>query len=86
MFNETCALLEKMTARYKCTVQVYFPGAADVKEYIPNKGIHGFYESVYNRKACCYTRKVKPFNQALKGAGIRIIGLCAEQSDNRKCR
>lgn len=84
LFNETYELLDRTTARYKNTVQVYFPEAADVEEFVVNKGINSFYESVDNRKECCFIRKVKPLNRALAGAKVWITGLRAEQSGNRK--
>jgi phosphoadenosine phosphosulfate reductase len=83
LFNETYELLDRTTARYKKPVQVYFPEAADVEEFVVTKGINSFYESVDNRKECCHIRKVKPLNRALKGAKVWITGLRAEQSDNR---
>ena len=84
LFNETYELLDKTTARYKKHVQVYFPEAADVETFVATKGINSFYESVENRKECCYIRKVKPLNRALAGAKVWITGLRAEQSENRK--
>ena len=84
LFNETYELLDKTTARYKKPIQVYFPEAADVEEFVAVKGINSFYESVENRKECCHIRKVKPLNRALKGAKVWITGLRAEQSDNRQ--
>ncbi|HEY5919356.1 MAG TPA: phosphoadenylyl-sulfate reductase [Chryseolinea sp.] len=83
LFNETYELLDRTTARYKKNIQVYFPGAADVEEFVDTKGINSFYESVDNRKECCHIRKVKPLNRALKGAKVWITGLRAEQSNNR---
>jgi phosphoadenosine phosphosulfate reductase len=84
LFNETYELLDRITARYKKQVQVYFPEAADVEAFVTTKGINSFYESVENRKACCHARKVIPLNRALNGAKIWITGLRSEQSDNRK--
>jgi phosphoadenosine phosphosulfate reductase len=84
LFNETYELLDRTTARYKKPVQVYFPEAADVEEFVAAKGINSFYESVDNRKDCCHIRKVKPLNRALKGAKAWITGLRAEQSSNRQ--
>ncbi len=84
LFNETYELLDKTTARYKKQVQVYFPEAADVETFVATKGINSFYESVENRKDCCFIRKVKPLNRALAGAQVWITGLRAEQSENRK--
>jgi phosphoadenosine phosphosulfate reductase len=84
LFNESYELLEKTTLRYKTTIEVCFPDAADVQQYVNNKGINAFYESVENRKECCFIRKVKPLNKALQGAKVWITGLRADQSDNRK--
>ena len=84
LFNETYELLDRTTARYKKNIQVYFPEAADVEEFVSTKGINSFYESVENRKGCCFIRKVKPLNRALAGARVWITGLRAEQSDNRQ--
>ncbi len=84
LFNETYELLDRITARYKKNIQVYFPEAADVEEFVSAKGINSFYESVENRKGCCFIRKVKPLNRALAGAKVWITGLRAGQSDNRQ--
>jgi phosphoadenosine phosphosulfate reductase len=83
LFNETYELLDRTTARYKKSMQVHFPDAADVEEFVVTKGINSFYESVENRKECCHIRKVKPLSRALKGAMVWITGLRAEQSANR---
>ena len=83
LFNETYELLDRTTARYKKDIKVYFPDSADVEEFVATKGINSFYESVENRKSCCFIRKVKPLNRALEGAKVWITGLRAEQSDNR---
>ena len=84
LFNETYELLERTTARYKKPIHVFFPDTGDVEEFVANKGINSFYESIDNRKECCYIRKVKPLNRALSGAKCWITGLRAEQSGNRK--
>lgn len=83
LFNESYELLERTEARFKISVQVYFPDAKDVEDFVTTKGINSFYESVENRKTCCYIRKVKPLNRALEGAKVWITGLRAEQSSNR---
>jgi phosphoadenosine phosphosulfate reductase len=84
LFGETYELLEKTIARYKKNIHVFFPDAKDVEEFVLNKGINSFYESIENRKECCHIRKVKPLNRALEGAKVWITGLRAEQSDTRK--
>src|SRR5690606_5680924 len=77
-------LLEKTTARYKNNIGVYFPPTSEVEQFVQEKGINAFYESVDNRKTCCYLRKVIPLNRALSGAKAWVTGLRAEQSDNRQ--
>jgi len=84
MFNETYELIERTIARYKRPIQIYFPDANDVEKFVATKGLNSFYESVENRKECCFIRKVKPLNRALQGAKVWITGVRAEQSDNRK--
>src|SRR5437762_8853568 len=49
LFNETYELLERTNARYKKSIQVYFPDAKDVEEFVKTKGVNSFYESVENR-------------------------------------
>lgn len=83
LFNESYELLEKNRARYGKDIEIFFPEAADVEEYVREKGINGFYESVDNRKSCCGIRKVRPLNRALAGAAVWITGLRADQSSNR---
>ena len=84
LFYEHYELLEKTNARYKTNIKVYFPEAQDVEDFVNEKGVNAFFESVENRKQCCFIRKVKPLNRALQGAKVWITGLRAEQSDNRK--
>ena len=83
LFQESYDLLDKTIARYKVPVSIYFPDAAKVEAMVNEKGPNSFYESVENRKQCCFIRKVEPLNRALKGARVWITGLRAEQSDNR---
>ncbi len=84
LFYETYELIEKTNFRYGINLKIYFPDAKDVEEFVVTKGINSFYESVENRKECCYIRKVKPLNRALSGAKGWVTGLRAEQSGNRK--
>jgi phosphoadenosine phosphosulfate reductase len=84
LFYETYELIDKTIARYKQPIHVYFPDANDVEQLVTTKGMSSFYESVENRKECCYIRKVKPLNRALQGAKVWITGLRSEQSANRE--
>ena len=84
LFYETYELLDKTLARYQQPIQVYFPESSAVENFVSSKGVNSFYESVENRKECCFIRKVQPLNRALEGAKVWITGLRAEQSENRK--
>jgi phosphoadenosine phosphosulfate reductase len=83
LYQETYDLINKTNIRYKTKIKVFFPDAGEVEEMVNQKGINLFYESVENRKQCCYIRKIKPFQRALAGNEIWISGLRKEQSVTR---
>ena len=83
LFQETYDVFHKTLKKYKKEIKVYFPEAAAVEKLLETKGPNSFYESVENRKECCFIRKVVPLTKALKGNAIWITGLRAEQSENR---
>jgi phosphoadenosine phosphosulfate reductase len=84
MFPETYSVWNATTERYSAEIEAYYPDASSLQKLITQKGPNLFYESVENRKACCYIRKVAPLKRALAGAEIWITGLRAEQSPNRE--
>lgn len=83
LFQETYDVFHKTLRKYKIDIKTYFPEAIAVEELLNHKGPNSFYESVENRKECCFIRKVGPLTKALKGNDIWITGLRAEQSENR---
>jgi phosphoadenosine phosphosulfate reductase len=83
LFQETYDVFHKTLKKYKKEIKVCFPEAASVEKLLEAKGPNSFYESVENRKECCFIRKVAPLTKALKGNAIWITGLRAEQSENR---
>lgn len=83
LFPETLDLLSRTESKYKRRIKVYYPETSSVESLVSNIGINGFYESVENRKSCCFVRKVEPLKRALAGNEIWITGLRAEQSANR---
>ncbi|RKS99822.1 phosphoadenylyl-sulfate reductase [Flavobacterium sp. 123] len=83
LFQETYDVFHKTLKKYKKEIKTYFPEASQVEELLNKKGPNSFYESVENRKECCFIRKVAPLTKALKGNTIWITGLRAEQSENR---
>ena len=83
LFPETLDLLSRTEAKYKQNIKVYYPNTESVEKLVSEIGINGFYESVENRKSCCFVRKVEPLKRALAGNEVWVTGLRAEQSANR---
>lgn len=83
LFPETYDLIDRTNQKYNIKIQVYFPDPKDVEEMVSQKGINLFYESVENRKQCCYIRKVKPLERATQGLDAWITGLRRSQSGTR---
>lgn len=83
MFPESYATLQKTNNRYDTKLEVYFPQSAGVEKLLTEKGPLSFYDSIENRKECCFIRKVEPLNRALKGVKVWVTGIRAEQSNNR---
>ena len=83
MFNETYKVLSATIRRYDKNIQVYYPQTKAVEDLVTQKGPFSFYDSVENRKECCFIRKVEPLNRALKDMKIWVTGIRADQSNNR---
>ena len=83
MFEETYKVFRSTIEKYGHEIKVYFPPAELVERMVAEKGPYSFYESVENRKECCYIRKVLPLKRALEGHSVWITGLRASQSPNR---
>jgi phosphoadenosine phosphosulfate reductase len=84
LFQETYDTLQLTRTKYKLPIKVYYPDATQVEEMVLAKGPNSFYESVENRKECCFIRKVVPLKRALAGAKIWVTGIRADQSANRQ--
>ncbi|MFL9844979.1 phosphoadenylyl-sulfate reductase [Flavobacterium rhizosphaerae] len=83
-FPETYEVFQRTQTKYpQLNIETFFPDPEDIKKYVSNAGVNGFYNSIENRKECCRIRKVVPLQKAIKGASLWITGLRAEQSDNR---
>ncbi len=80
LFPETELLLQKTNDFYGRKIRVYQPDSQMVTKLVAAKGSHSFYDSVENRKECCFIRKVEPLYRALAGFKIWITGIRAEQS------
>lgn len=84
LFAETYSVWNSTLDRYKQPIKAYYPNATSIEKLISEKGPNSFYESVENRKECCFIRKVEPLQRALKGKSVWVTGIRAEQSANRK--
>lgn len=82
-FQETYSTWSRTLDVYGKPIATYFPQAAAVEQLLAEKGPNSFYNSVEDRKQCCYIRKVEPLNRALEGQELWITGIRAEQSPNR---
>ena len=83
LFQETYDVFNSTLKKYKKHIEVYFPETVAVEKLLNQKGPNSFYDSVENRKECCFIRKVAPLTKALNGNSVWITGLRAEQSENR---
>ncbi len=83
MFEETYKAFRSTVEKYGKNIRVFFPPADKVEKLMTEKGPFSFYESVENRKECCFIRKVIPLKRALEGKSVWITGLRADQSANR---
>ena len=82
---ETYELLAKIQGSYgdKVRIEVYYPQAQAIQQYVNAHGINAFYDSVELRKQCCGIRKVEPLGRALQGLSAWMTGLRREQSVTR---
>ncbi|MFA7409767.1 MAG: phosphoadenylyl-sulfate reductase [Bacteroidales bacterium] len=83
-FEETYKVMSQTLARYEKKIKVLFPDQQKVEQLLTNKGPFSFYESIENRKECCYIRKVEPLERMLKETACWITGLRAAQSNSRQ--
>lgn len=84
LFAETYSVWSSTNAMYNTQIKAYYPNQDLLQDFVAVKGPNSFYESVDNRKQCCFIRKVEPLQRALKGNAIWITGLRAEHSGDRK--
>lgn len=81
---ETYKLIDDTNTFYGFKLDVIFPQNSLIEEMVKEKGINLFYNSVEERKLCCYNRKVEPLKRALTGLDAWICGLRKEQSVTRE--
>lgn len=84
LFAETYSVWSSTNEKYQAQIKAYYPDHSLLENFIAEKGPNSFYESVENRKGCCYIRKVEPLKRALAGNEVWVTGLRAEHSPERK--
>lgn len=83
MFPETYSTWSSTLQKYGQPITAYYPEAAALQSFVESHGPNSFYESVDNRKQCCFIRKVEPLQRALTGKKIWLTGIRAAHSPNR---
>lgn len=84
LFPETYYVWNRTLEIYNKPIYPYFPQAEALQDMVSQKGPSSFYESVENRKECCYIRKIEPLKKALAGNQLWVTGIRADQSQNRE--
>lgn len=84
LFAETYSVWNNTNEKYHANISAYYPDYRLLEEFVTDKGPNAFYESLENRKQCCFIRKVEPLKRALAGNSIWITGLRAEHSPDRQ--
>ncbi|WP_294965231.1 phosphoadenylyl-sulfate reductase [Sulfurimonas sp.] len=82
--DETYTVMHETNLKYQVKIKAYFPKATDIEDLYKKQGVNGFYDSIDNRKACCFARKIAPLKRALKGLDFWITGLRSAQSVTRE--
>ena len=83
LFPETYSVWSGTNEKYGTHIRAYYPNHGLLEPFIEAKGPNSFYESVENRKECCFIRKVEPLKRALHGNAVWVTGLRAEHSPDR---
>lgn len=84
LFPETYYVWNRTLEIYNKPIHAYYPQNELLQDMVNTKGPSSFYESVENRKECCYIRKIEPLKRALNGNEIWVTGIRADQSANRE--
>ncbi|MXV49774.1 phosphoadenylyl-sulfate reductase [Pedobacter sp. HMF7647] len=83
LFEETYYVWSRTNEQYNASIEAYYPDKNLLEEFLTSKGPNSFYQSLENRKGCCYIRKVEPLQRALDGNEVWVTGLRAEHSPER---
>lgn len=81
--KETYNLMQEVKTHYDKEIQVFFPDAGAIENFVTRNGPNAFYDSVDLRKQCCGIRKVEPLKRALEGKKAWLTGMRRSQSVTR---
>jgi phosphoadenosine phosphosulfate reductase len=84
LFQQTYSTWSRTNLHFNTKISAYSPKAEALEVLVNTKGPNSFYESVNDRKQCCYIRKVEPLKRALAEKAVWIAGLRAEHSSERQ--
>lgn len=84
LHQETYDVLDLTKAALSVNYEIFFPKNEKVEKMIRSKGVNSFYQSIDNRKECCFIRKVEPLQRALSNAKAWVTGLRRQQSVTRQ--
>lgn len=84
LFPETYKVWNRSLEKYGLSIKTYFPNTEAVENLMSTKGPSSFYNSVEDRKECCFIRKIEPLSRAIQGYKVWITGIRADQSANRE--
>ena len=83
LFEETYDVIQKTKEKYSLNIETAFPDPNDIQDLVEKDWPNLFYNSIENRKKCCFVRKVKPLQNILKTVDVWITGLRSEQNPTR---
>ncbi len=84
--SETYELWQEVLDKYQKKINVFYPDADKIADFVKNKGINSFYNNLDLRLECCHIRKVEPLKKALNGKEIWISGVRKEHNINRESK
>jgi phosphoadenosine phosphosulfate reductase len=82
--GETYALIDRVREHYRLPIEVHYPDARVLEDYVRANGVNAFYRGVELRQRCCAIRKALPLARALVGRGAWITGQRRAQSITRR--
>src|ERR1044072_9611191 len=70
LFAETYSVWNNTNEQYHTNIHAYYPDYRLLEEFVTDKGPNAFYESLENRKQCCFKRKVEPLKRDRKSTRL----------------